>query len=744
MHDGWDSNDGLGDCVDLDDYLRVLRKHWKVLIATTLAGAVLGGILSLVNRPGAVPSNDLPFASSVQVTLLSERGRQLLADQVAQRVFTTVITDLEIEGGDPEMSIVDYAQALMADDVVNAAAQVTEQNPLELGSRVEAAANAKTAKVSLTVSAASERAARKETEAIIAAFRSFLEQGDAMGASSQVLITVTSPNPNLETDAGYTESRMPTYAALATSEQVLSPVASEQGASEQHLQDALRVRIRPETNILALSVSASEQLPNAQAVLNAVALELRAEIQNIESSPVRFQDLGSSSGNGVVSVRTVDQQVDPAELAAPNGDAIAPEILTVLLTDLIAQNPGTLGGSLIPLTDALTEDHWQDGAATTGFGGSLPESSALEIRPLAEVAGAAETAWKPMSVLITGRGNSQAEADAIAATAATALQQRLGTASENQTWPLSAIPSPVVTTSGLVGVDASAAPTPTQDRTATNVILGLLIGLALGVGYAFLASSRDQTIYSPRRLIEATGEPAFGVIPTSESTDGWAAVTEHDHGGEGYRALRSNVMLGLNSAKIVCLVAPTHGTGTHTVGTNLAISLSQVGSRVCVVETALGNPRLAESLGISNTPGLAEVLSGDADLASAITAAPDVSIDVLPAGSTTHDAADALTGPSLRNALEQLRATYDAVIVLAAPAVEGSQASAVAPLSDATLIIIRVGSTTMTELEITARILLQVGTKIGGIVANDVPEDHSTQWRRYLPMSMPPSDSATN
>lgn len=730
--------------MDLDDYLRILRKHWRVLIATTIAGATVGGLLSLINRPEAIPANNLPFASNVEVTLLSERGRQLLADQIAQRVFTTVTTDLDIDGGDPDMSVVDYVQQLLADDVTDAAAQLTEQDPQDLRSRVEATTQAETGTVALTVSAASEAAAQQDSAAIIEAFRSSLEQGDAAENSSQVLITVTSPNPNLETDAGYTQSRMPTYAALATSEQVLSPVATAQNMSEQDLRSSVSVRIRPDTNILLLSVSGSEKVPSAQMVLDALVLQLRAEIQDIESSPVRFQYLGPANGNMGVSVRSLDQQVDLAEFTATNGNGIAPEIITALLTDLIAQNPATLGASLAPLTETLTDAHWQSGATATGFSGAIPEPSALEIRPLAEVAGTAETPWRPMSVVVTGRGNTQEEADAIAATAAASLQQRLTAGSEEQAWPLSAVPSPVVTTSALTVVDASSAASPTPDRTATNVVLGLLIGLALGVGYTFLASSRDKTIYSPRGLIEATGEPAFGVIPTNQSTDGWAAVTEHDHGGEGYRALRSNVMLGLNSAKTVCLVSPTHGTGTHTVGMNLAISLSQAGLRVCIVETALTDPRIAESLGMSNTPGLADVLTGDTDLASAITSDSSVNLDVLPAGSTNRDAADALTSPELRDTLEQLRGTYDAVIVLAAPAVEGPQASAVAPLCDATLIIIRVGATTMTELEITARVLLQVSTRIGGIVANDVPEEHSTQWRRYIPMSTPTSDTPAN
>ncbi|HEY7824387.1 MAG TPA: CpsD/CapB family tyrosine-protein kinase, partial [Acidimicrobiia bacterium] len=405
-----------------------------------------------------------------------------------------------------------------------------------------------------------------------------------------------------------------------------------------------------------------------------------------------------------------------------NNTGIPTAVIASTLTTLAGEVPTTLAPSITAIVEPVNDD--------------------VTITRITEVEGNAESPLNEVTVRITGRGSTPEEAAAITESAATALGERVAATTEPEPWPLQLVPTALVPTGEII--ETTTDPSQPVDRTTTNIILGLLIGLALGVGYAFLMSSRDKTIYGPRQLVEATGEPAFGVIPTSKVTTGWAALSEHDLGGEGYRALRSNVLLGLKDTTVLALVSPTTGTGTHTIGINLAISLAQSGSSVCVVETALSQPRLADLLELNSAPGLAEAITSTADLDASIQRVDALGFDVITAGATTNDVTDTLTSRALHTTIDQLRERYDRVLLLCAPAVESPEASAVTPLSDATLIIIRVASTSMTDLEITARVLLQVNTKIAGIIANDVPHEHTDQWRRYLPMSNPQQDQVPN
>ena len=729
--------------MDLQDYLRILRTHWKVIASATVIGALLGGLLGFLNRPDAEPADVTPFASTVDLTLLSEKGRRDLADRLSDLTSTTARADLAIENPNPDRTAVDYTQRLLSRETRERAAAATDQQVEDFDGRITATANPETETITLTVEGVGSEATTQETEALIAAFDEIVGMGEPMDSTGEFLITTQTPNPDLQTSAGYTESRMPTYAALATSNAVIDPAARELGIGADELRTALDISIKPSTSIMMIGVLGGSGLPDSAdptQAISAVAENLQSAIESIETTPVTFQDLGASSQDTGTRVRTLALSVSEPQVLANADGSIPPATIASTLTNLTGEIPTTLASSTAAITDPLSTDELEQLSAEVA---SETDSISVDITPLTQVEGITDSPLNATSIRLTARAASAEAAEQLAAAAVGTIEDRIAASEEPQPWPLALTPTPVVAITEVTASTAAAAAAPV-DRTTTNIILGLLIGLALGVGYAFLMSSRDKTIYSPRQLWEATGEPAFGVIPTQPPASTWAAVDEHDLGGEGYRALRSNVMLGLKDTTVLALVSPVTGTGTKTVGVNLAISLAQAGSRVCVVETALSAPTLAEQLSAQQVPGLANVITGQADLGSSIQRIESLGFDLLTAGETTNDVTDTLTSKAFGETIDQLRERYDTVLLLCSPAVESAEASAVTPLSDATLIIIRVTQSSMTDLEITARVLLQVGTKIAGIIANDVPHEHTDQWRRYLPMGNPQTEATPN
>lgn len=723
--------------MELHDYLRILRTHAKVMIAATVIGALFGGLVSFLNRPEPVSNVPAPYLASIDLTLVSEQGRRDLADRLSDLISTTAQAEITIDNPAADRSPVDYAQLLLSDPVREAAARTLDQEASAFDGRIEATADPET--ITVTLEGDGRRAARQEMEAVIQAFREVVSTGNPMDASARILITTQTPNADVQTSAGYTESRMPTYAALATSDVVLAPTARNTRVSLEDLRAAVSVKVEPDTTILTIDVTDPPSSTMATQVLAAVQESLEEAIASVESTPVDFQDLGSSAGGTGSSVRVLSNTVsEPSVMIGEDGPIPTPTV-SGALTTLAGESPISLAPSTAAVLEPLSEDEQAriNELVETG----QDDGTSITITPVTQISGIADSPLNASTVRVTATGNTPQEAAAFAEAAVAALEQRVATTTDPEPWPLQLVPNALVATSEVVETTTTAQSSAT-DRTTVNIILGLLIGLALGVGYAFFMASRDRTIYGPRQLVDATGEPAFGVIPTSNLTTGWAAQHEHDLGGEGYRALRSNVLLGLKDTTVLALVSPVAGTGTHTVGINLAISLAQSGSRVCVVETALSQPRLAALLGTQAAPGLADVIEIGADLDNSIQQVPSLGFDVLTAGTSTNDVTDTLTSRKLKDTIDDLRDRYDVVITLCAPAVESPEASAVTPLSDATLILIRVASTSMTDLEITARVLLQVNTKIAGIIANDVPHEHTDQWRRYLPVANPQPDDA--
>jgi capsular polysaccharide biosynthesis protein len=141
-------------------------------------------------------------------------------------------------------------------------------------------------------------------------------------------------------------------------------------------------------------------------------------------------------------------------------------------------------------------------------------------------------------------------------------------------------------TEGAAGSGAptvvKAAVTPAPDRTRTlvsNGVLGLLAGLAVGVGLAFLADRLDEDITS-RRVAEQVcgGLPVVGVIPDVRSwrhQGAHLALVEDPRSGvaEAYRTLGTAVQLlgpaGPN--RVVAVTSAGPGEGKTTAVANLAV-----------------------------------------------------------------------------------------------------------------------------------------------------------------------------
>jgi polysaccharide biosynthesis transport protein len=149
---------------------------------------------------------------------------------------------------------------------------------------------------------------------------------------------------------------------------------------------------------------------------------------------------------------------------------------------------------------------------------------------------------------------------------------------------------------------------------------------------------------------------------------------------DGVRGVLVTGEAGPKRAAAVGLAAAAAATGTHTA----------------LVECDLGDPALAEALGLAGAPGLTEYLRGEADVARILesvalagpgSAAAREPLACVVAGSSAAAPAALLGSPAFRHAIEKLRAAYELVVVegAAVPSEDGALATVAAQL-DATLL----------------------------------------------------------
>jgi capsular exopolysaccharide synthesis family protein len=268
---------------------------------------------------------------------------------------------------------------------------------------------------------------------------------------------------------------------------------------------------------------------------------------------------------------------------------------------------------------------------------------------------------------------------------------------------------------------------------ARNGGVGLGIGLVVALGLAFVAELFDRRVNSPRELKEHVGMPVLGCVPSrrQERGSGPRLSAPGSPQSEAYRALRTNLELrGVgHDIRSLLVTSALRAEGKSTTVVNLGAAYARAGQVVTVVDLDLRKPALADALGVTRSPGVADVLLGRTSLEDAIVPAADPvgPLSVLPAGVEVPDPGELVTSPGLRALLEQLRARPGLVLVDAPPIAGIADTIAVSAHVQAVLLVARLGVARPQALESAADALASAPTRAIGVVATGVTRSESAQ-----------------
>jgi capsular exopolysaccharide synthesis family protein len=268
---------------------------------------------------------------------------------------------------------------------------------------------------------------------------------------------------------------------------------------------------------------------------------------------------------------------------------------------------------------------------------------------------------------------------------------------------------------------------PVSPKPIRDAAIALILGSVLGVGLAFLIDSLDERIRSVADLEQVSGGyPTLALIPEVEKghTDSFVAVRDDAKSpqAEAYRSLRTAVKFaGLDRPlKIIQVTSPSQGEGKTTAVANLAMALAQGGDRVAVVCCDLRRPRVQDRFGVDLTPGLTDVLVGDATLADALRRY-DANVLILPAGSPPPNPSELLSNSKTAAVIKALAEEFDVVVIDSTPVLPVTDSLVISRLADATLVVADSRSTARKAVKRTLQMLGQVNAPVLGVVLNGLP-----------------------
>lgn len=202
---------------------------------------------------------------------------------------------------------------------------------------------------------------------------------------------------------------------------------------------------------------------------------------------------------------------------------------------------------------------------------------------------------------------------------------------------------------------------------------------------------------------------------------------------ETYRLFRTKLAQKLGTEnKIIMITSCEENSGKTSVAANLAVSLSQEGKKVLLVDCDLRKGDLSKMFGLLNKDvGLIDYLSKDVN--PKIYSRASKLIDILPAGGLTEDSGTILNSPKMRSLFAYLsKANYDLIIFDSPPVTRVVDPLVLAQFIKDVIVVVRPDMSIIETVRWGMQELKQANVRIRGIVANAADIEHSYYYRyRY-------------
>ena len=302
----------------------------------------------------------------------------------------------------------------------------------------------------------------------------------------------------------------------------------------------------------------------------------------------------------------------------------------------------------------------------------------------------------------------------------------------------------------------SKAAVPEDPRPSKNklVVAGAgIVGALLGIGVAFLLDLKDRTFKNVLEIDEMLPYSLIGIVPDYKKVAHQKQLMLADSSGiglpksladnisilpirEAYHELQINLQLLCTKKtfnKVVVVTSAISGEGKSTVAANLALSKSQCGEKVLLVDADLRDPTQHQTWKVLNYIGLSHILDLEVEISQWRDNLHKVlpNLDLITSGETLKPPISLLNSPLLEIFIANAVQDYDCIIIDTPPLVGLADTKILGRVADGLLLVVRPGFTNYGSVNTAKKILEANGFNILGVVANGVDFDRDPYGREY-------------
>lgn len=316
--------------------------------------------------------------------------------------------------------------------------------------------------------------------------------------------------------------------------------------------------------------------------------------------------------------------------------------------------------------------------------------------------------------------------------------------------------------------------TPTNPpKTQATAGIGTLLGLILGIVFAFLIETFDTSIGTIEEVESYLGVPVLGVIPQvslkeikealyskysdrvdEDTAERASRLISHfapqSTLAESYRALRTNLNFACREGhyKSIVFTSATPREGKTTTTVNLAVTIAQTGQKVLLVEADLRKPVVAHMFGIDQAPGLTDALMGNYDWEKSVRTIADImmgklnidevletpgmdNLHIITSGTIPPNPAELINSATLDDFFVWAKSHYDFIMIDAPPVLAATDAALLGSKVDGVVFVYRVGKISRLTIKRAKAQLDNVKSLVLGVVLNGIKADISADFQDY-------------
>ena len=278
---------------------------------------------------------------------------------------------------------------------------------------------------------------------------------------------------------------------------------------------------------------------------------------------------------------------------------------------------------------------------------------------------------------------------------------------------------------------------PISPKPNQNFILSLFLSFFAFYSLVFYKELNASVIKSPE-AIDSLEIPQVGVLPkVSKLKRGFHILQmfledSESNFSESIRSSRAIIesKFKKNSSYMITSSNPSEGKTTYAF--NLALSLEK-SSKVLFIEADIRRPSVLNSFYKfdKEIQGLGEIISGSHQLKDTTFKVPGTNLDIITSGEKRFDMSDIVNKDQIKKFFDVLKLEYDYVIIDSPPVQPVSDTLILAQATDYNLFLIRSEATRTVTFMSSIKKIQNVGSKIHGIIINDLDTSKDSYYAYY-------------